>query len=255
MKHLVLFWITAEPTNSQGLFFISHAPANALQGLIQQHLRTCLWNCWKVFLSEEFRICLSNRNSTNCFSFRGSRCQLILIGLISCARARNKSTILGSEAVTKARGSPRTGRSRWQPAWWQCCSRCPQTPCSPGTRGLPGHWPRAALGSLFYTLWARLFAGSQGISVMMIRAWIPLSCPIYTRQWQGGRPRAGHCVCGTSGMSAPRRALCQHTQTLNCSWGLSTLHCHLQHRHFLEGARQKRKVRRHWKEIWAVKEL
>lgn len=128
-------------------------------------------------------------------------------------------------------------------------------PCSPGTQGLPGHWPRAALGSLFYTLRTGLFAGSRGISVMMIRAWIPLSCPICTRQWQAGRPRAGHCVCGTSSMSTPHRALCQHPPILSCSWGLSTLLCHLQHRHFLGGAKQKRKAKRHWKEIWAVKEL
>lgn len=79
-------------------------------------------------------------------------------------------------------------------------------------------------------------------------------------------PLLSHLHETVTGWEAQGRALCvrylRHVRTppspvpiLNCFWGLSTLLCHHQNRHFLGGAKQKRKAKRHWKEIWAVKEL
>lgn len=62
---------------------------------------TCVWNPCKVFLNKEFR------NTTNFFfffPFKGSRCQPVLIDLVSCARAGNASPVSGSRAVNEAGG-------------------------------------------------------------------------------------------------------------------------------------------------------
>lgn len=110
---------------------------------------------------------------------------------------------------------------------------------------------QSSAGSLFYTPWASSFASSPGISVMISRAWILFSYPIYTRHSLIHQEAWASTLCmfGTSGTSTCCRACCANMARPQNALGVSTLPCCLQHRHILGGARRNRKEKRHWKEI------